>query len=83
MDVILDRTRNPRESYVDAQSAAAFLAMPRRTLLDMARKGRLPGHPVGSGQRRMWKFRLSELEHWMQTEVNSSQRLRSYSRRIT
>ena len=71
------------EPYIDAERAASFLAMPRRTLLDLARKGKLPGHPVGSGQRRMWKFRISELESWMQAEVNSAQRLRPCSRRIS
>lgn len=72
-----------REPFVDAERAAIFLNMRRKTLLDLARKGKLPGHPVGLGQRRMWKFRISELEHWMQSEVNSTQRLRSCSRRIS
>ena len=58
------------EPYVDAHRAASFLAIPRRTLLDLARRGKLPGYPVGYGQRRMWKFRISELESWMQTQVN-------------
>lgn len=71
------------EPFVDAERAALFLDMRRKTLLDLARKGKVPGHPVGDGQRRMWKFRLSELEHWMQTEVTSAQRLRSCSRRIS
>ena len=72
-----------REPFVDAGRAAIFLDMRRKTLLDLARKGRLPGHPVGLGQRRMWKFRISELERWMQTEVHSAQRLRSCSRRVS
>jgi hypothetical protein len=71
------------EPFVDAERAATFLDMRRRTLLSLARQGKLPGHPVGFGQRRMWKFRISELEHWMQTEVNSAQRPRSCSRRIS
>lgn len=71
------------EPYVDAVRAAEFLAMPRRTILDLARRGKLPGYPVGSGQRRTWKFRVSELEYWMQTEVHSAQRLRTCSRRIS
>lgn len=73
----------PREPFVDAERAAAFLDMRRKTLLDLARKGKLPGHPIGSGQRRVWRFRISELELWMQTEVHSAQRLRSCSRRIS
>ena len=59
------------EPFVDAERAADFLAMARKTLLALARRGYLPGHPVGRGMRKVWKFRLSELEHWMQREVNS------------
>ena len=78
-----DSLSAPHEPFVDAERAAAFLDMRRKTLLDLARKGKLPGHPIGFGQRRMWKFRISELEHWMQTEVHSAQRLRSCSRRVS
>jgi predicted DNA-binding transcriptional regulator AlpA len=71
------------EPFVDAERAALFLDMRRKTLLELVRKGKLPGHPIGSGQRRMWKFRISELEQWMISEVNSTQRLRPASRRIS
>ena len=71
------------EPFVDSERAAAFLAMPRKTLLDLARKGVAPGHPVGHGLRKVWKFRISELDDWMQTELHSAQRLRSCSRRIS
>jgi integrase len=47
-----------QEPFVDAECAASFLCMRRKTLLELARRGKLPGHPVGSGQRRMWKFRI-------------------------
>jgi len=83
VDATVAPVRSTFEPYVDANNAAAFLAMPRRTLLDLARRGKLPGHPVGSGPRRTWKFRISELESWMQTEVTSGQRLRTCSRRIS
>jgi hypothetical protein len=76
-------SRTSWEPYVDAGRASAFLAMPRKTLLDLARKGDLPGHPVGRGPRKTWKFRISELDQWMQTEVNFDQRLRPCSRRIS
>ena len=71
------------EPFVSAERAAEFLAMSRKTLLALARKGYLPGHPVGQGVRKVWKFRISELDRWMRQEVNSSQRLRSCSRRIS
>jgi len=60
------------ESFVSAERAAEFLAMSRKTVLALARKGCLPGHPVGQGVRKTWKFRLSEPDHWMQTELVSS-----------
>ena len=41
------------EPFVDAERAAAFVAMPRKTLLDLARKGVAPGHPVGHGMRKV------------------------------
>ena len=59
------------EPFVDAERAAEFLAMSRKTLLALARKGHLPGHPVGQGIRKVWKFRLSELDSWMKTGVRS------------
>jgi hypothetical protein len=63
---------NAIEPFVDAERAASFLAMPRKTLLALARQGRLPAHGlVGRGKRKTWKFRLSELDYWMRTEVRS------------
>jgi hypothetical protein len=50
------------EKYVDADAAAEFLSIKPRRVLDMARAGLLPGHPLGTGTRRLWRFRLSELE---------------------
>jgi excisionase family DNA binding protein len=49
------------ESFVDADEAAEFLALTRRRILELARAGRLPSHPIGDGARRVWRFRLSEL----------------------
>ncbi len=51
----------PLESFVDANEAARFLSLTRRRVLDLARARRLPGHPIGDGSRRVWRFRLSEL----------------------
>lgn len=59
------------EPYVDAKSAAQYLSMSPKKLLNLARSGRIPAHGIG-GSRKMWRFRLSELDHWMQTEVTSS-----------
>ena len=57
-----------QESYVDAERAAAFLAVSRKTLLALSRKGHLPAHPIGLGPRKIWRFRLSELSRWLEQE---------------
>jgi len=49
------------EPFVDALQGAEFLAIRRRRLLEMARSGEIPAHPIGRGRRRTWRFRLSEL----------------------
>jgi excisionase family DNA binding protein len=49
------------EPFVDADEAAAFLSLTRRRILELARAGKLPGHPIGDGARRVWRFRLSEV----------------------
>jgi excisionase family DNA binding protein len=59
------------EPYIEVGRAAAYLSMSRKTLLKKARAGRLPAHPIGEGRKKMWRFRLSELDRWMQTEVTS------------
>jgi hypothetical protein len=30
-------------------------------VLDLARRSAIPAYPIGTGQRRVWRFRLSEL----------------------
>lgn len=49
------------EPFVDAIQAAEFLSLRPRRVLELARQGAIPGHPLGSGERRVWRFRLSEL----------------------
>jgi predicted DNA-binding transcriptional regulator AlpA len=57
------------EQFVDGQRAAEFLGLPRKTLLNLARQGFVPAHPIGDGLRRMWRFRLSELASWLQSKT--------------
>jgi len=58
------------EPFVNADRAALFLDMPRKTLLGLARRGKLPAHGIpGKGQKKNWRFRISELDRWMHTEV--------------
>lgn len=49
------------EPFVDADQAATFLTLTRRRVLELARAGKLPGHPIGDGARCVWRFRLGEL----------------------
>ena len=49
------------ENFVDADEAGKFLSLNRRRILELARARKLPGHPIGDGVRRVWRFRLSEL----------------------
>jgi excisionase family DNA binding protein len=69
------------EHYVDAAEAAQFLSINRRTLMQMARQGNIPAHPVGEGRRSSWRFLLSELDSWMRNRVNSRCRPCSPNRR--
>jgi hypothetical protein len=58
------------EPFVNAERAALFLDMPRKTLLGLARRGTLPAHGIpGKGRKKNWRFRISELDHWMRIEV--------------
>jgi predicted DNA-binding transcriptional regulator AlpA len=61
-----------QEPFVDAERAASFLSMSRKTLLAKSRKGHLPGHPIGEGPRKIWRFRLSELSRWLDKEAIKS-----------
>ncbi len=73
---VLPSARLPHdpEPFVDAGTAAAFLGITRRTLLQKARSGRVPGHPLdGAAKRKEWRFKLSELDRFMIAPVNSFQ----------
>ena len=50
-----------QEPFVDAARAGDFLCLRPRRVLQLARQGAIPAHPLGNGQRRVWRFRLSEL----------------------
>jgi hypothetical protein len=60
------------EQFVDGQRAADFLGLPRKTLLNLARRGSVPAHPLGDGMRHTWRFRLSELASWVQSKTVES-----------
>jgi helix-turn-helix protein len=49
------------ERFVDVDEAAKFLSLTRRRVLDLARAGQLPSHPIGHGTKRTRLFCLSEI----------------------
>lgn len=49
------------EPFVDATKAAEFLGLKPRRVLEMARAGQIPAYPLGTGARRTWRFRLTEI----------------------
>jgi hypothetical protein len=62
----------PPEPFVDAARAAEFLSLKPRRVLELARSGELPAHPLGGGVRRIWRFRLSELATAMARRTTGS-----------
>jgi excisionase family DNA binding protein len=60
-----DSSKELSEHFVDADKAAEFLSLERRHVLELARSGHLPAYPLGTGQRYIWRFRLSELSEAM------------------
>jgi excisionase family DNA binding protein len=62
------------EPFVDADRACEFLSLDRATVIRWARSGEIPGHPLGTGLRRVWRFRLSELSSWAGSKVQSDYR---------
>lgn len=54
------------EYFVPADTVAEFLQLTRRRILELARLGEIPAHPLGDGCRRTYRFRLSEVSDWLQ-----------------
>ena len=52
----------PPEPYVDANAVAQFLCATRRRVLELARAGKIPAHPLPGGRRKVWRFKLSEVD---------------------
>jgi len=50
-----------REPFVDAVETGRFLQLRPRRVLELAREGIIPAYPLGTGSRRVWRFRLSEV----------------------
>ncbi len=54
------------ETLIDSGEAAKLLGIHPKTLQNMARHGRIPGIRIG----KYWRFRVSEIDRWLQAEVN-------------
>ena len=54
------------EALIDSEAAAKLLGIHPKTLQHMARNGRVPGIRVG----KYWRFRKSEIDHWLRSDVN-------------
>jgi len=64
----------PPEPYVDVTRAATYLAVAVKTLNEWARQRKIPAYQWGDGIRKTWRFKLSELDEWMQQRINSVRR---------
>lgn len=54
------------EYFVDPDMAANYLQTTRRHVLEMAREGLIPGHPLNPyAKKKDWRFLLSELHNYM------------------
>lgn len=60
------------EPFVEASAAGEFLNYSSRTIKQMAREGRIPAHPFGTGTRKRWYFLISELAEHLRGQVNSA-----------
>jgi hypothetical protein len=65
------------EPFVDEEVIARFIGEEPRQVLEMARKGEIPAHPLGKGARHRWKFRISEVAAAISKTVASDVRLKS------
>lgn len=69
--VIQTRSSPNPEPFVGADTAAAFVGLSRRTLLEKVRAGKLPGHPLDPcAKKKDWRFKLSELDRCLRSTVS-------------
>ncbi len=58
-------SRTQFEPLLDSDEAAALLKIHPKTLQRMARNGQIAGIQIG----KLWRFRVSQLNQWMETKV--------------
>lgn len=57
----------PDEQLMSIKDVADFLKLNQTTIYAWAQKGTLPGYKLG----RTWRFRLSDIEAWLQERRNA------------
>jgi len=62
------------EPYVSVEKAAEYLDIAPKTLMEKARKGEVPAYPWGNGMRKIWRFKISQLDEWMKRKLHSDRR---------
>jgi excisionase family DNA binding protein len=63
---------SPATHPLTPSAAAAYLGLDVKTITRWARQGYLPGHPLGEGKRKFWRFFESELKEWLSGKNNRS-----------
>jgi len=48
--------------WLTSQEAAAYLKVSPRTVVDWAKRGVIPGHPLSGAKRITWRFLTAELD---------------------
>jgi excisionase family DNA binding protein len=59
------------EPLLDSSAAASLLAIHPKTLQKLARAGKVPAHRIGD----LWRFRASELNHWLSSQQGGTLRM--------
>lgn len=69
--------------YLTADGAATYLGgqIHPRTLTRWARENRIPAFAMGDGLRRLWRFRASDLDAWMEERKTACQEVADTSSR--
>ncbi len=63
-------TRTQSRRPMTPLQAAAFLELDDKTITRWARQGYIPGHPLGQGKRKFWRFYEDELVEWLNRHTN-------------
>jgi excisionase family DNA binding protein len=56
------------EPILNTEQAAALLQIHPKTIQRMARQSRIPAYRIGD----LWRFRASELDSWLRSDVSST-----------